>query len=148
MRNPLKAVTSTLAALGAARANMLVITAAYAIFALSLLLQPARWAATPAYANLLAIMPQRAWGALFAVTAVMLGAAVRLYSRRWLSVIALSAALAITTTWTAAFLIRWATSQSTTPETWVSWAVFEYLLVRALVLLGYREVKVPDGQRG
>ena len=97
-----------------------------------------------AYANLLAIMPQRAWGTLFAVTAVMLGTAVRLYSWRWLSVTALSFGLAITTTWLAAFIIRWATSSSTTPETWVSWAVFEYLLIRALASLGYKEVKVPD----
>lgn len=145
MRNPLdNAVTRTLATLGAARANMLVITAAYGIFAVSLIAQSARWASTPAYANLLAIAPQRTWGALFAITAAMLGTAVRLPSLRWLSVAALSVALAITTTWLAAFVIRWLTSGNTTPETWVSWAVFEYLLIRALILLGYKEVRVPD----
>ena len=148
MRNPLNAVTRTFATLGAARAHMLVITAAYGIFAVSLVVQPARWAATPAYANLLAIMPQRTWGVLFAVTAVMLATAVRLHSLRWLSVTALSLGLAITTTWLAAFVIRWLTSGSTTPETWVSWAVFEYLLIRALVLLGNKEGKAPDGPHG
>jgi hypothetical protein len=149
VRNPLdNAVTRTLATLGAARANMLVITAAYGIFAVSLTAEPARWAATPAYANLLAIMPQRDWGAAFAVTAVMLAAAVRLWSRHWLSVTALSVALAITTTWLAAFVIRWLTSGNTTPETWVSWAIFDYLLVRALLLLGYKEGGHPaEGRR-
>jgi hypothetical protein len=148
VRKLLNAVTRTLAALGAARANMLVITAAYGIFAVSLAFQPARWASTPAYANLLAIMPQRTWGTLFAVTALMLAAAVRQHSLRWLSVTALSLGLAITTTWLAAFVIRWLTSGNTTPETWVSWAVFEYLLIRALVLLGYKEGNVPDGPHG
>ncbi len=46
-------------------------------------------------------------------------------------------------TWGLAFVIRWLTSASTTPETWVSWAVFDYLVVRALVLLDYLEIRVP-----
>lgn len=126
----------------ATRVNMLVIAAAYAVFALSLLCQQARWALTPAYGNLLAIMPQQAWGAQFAGVAVILAVAA-LRPGRWLSVIALSLGLAITTTWLAAFVIRWLTSTSTTPETWVSWAVFEYLLLWALA--GNGGARQPEG---
>lgn len=125
------------------RTNMLVIGISYAVFALSLILQPRRWGMTPAYHNLLIIMPAQAWGACFAVVSAGLAAALWKGARyRWVSVLALSLGLAITTTWTAAFIIRWATSGATTPETWVSWAVFDFLLLRALMLLGYEEVRV------
>jgi hypothetical protein len=127
---------------------MLVVGITYGIFALSLIFQPARWAATPAYRNLLTIMPQRAWGAVFAVVAALLGSAVSRYGWRWLCVLALSAGLAITTFWATAFVIRWLTSASTTPETWASWAVFDFLLLRALSLLGYREVPAPPLHEG
>jgi hypothetical protein len=131
------------------RTHIAVIAAAYAIFALSLLLQPARWAQTPAYHNLLIIMDQQAWGTCFAVITVMLGAALWSGHRyRWVSVLALSFGLAITTTWCAAFVIRWLTNSSTTPETWVSWAVFDFMLLRALLLLGYEEVRVRVRDRG
>lgn len=129
--------------------NMFVIAVAYGIFALSLLFQPARWGMTPAYRNLLVIMDQRAWGTCFAVVTAMLAAALwkgRTY--RWLSVLALSLGLAITTTWVTAFVIRWLTSSATTPETWVSWAVFDFLLFRAFLLLGYEEVRIRIGGEG
>lgn len=133
--------------LGAPRANMLVVGAGYAIYALSLIFQGIRWTRTPAYHNLLAVMPAAGWGGCFAVVAAAQFAAVALYSRRWLSVTALTAAGVITVGWTLAFLVRWATSDSTTPETWVSWAVNCYLLARAAVLLDYREVLVPSPGR-
>jgi hypothetical protein len=114
---------------------MLVIGTAYAVYALSLLFQPARWSKTPAYHNLLAIMPAPAWGIVFAVIAAAMAGAVAFPRRRWLAVIALTAALAITLPWTGAFVVRWATSDSTTPETWVSWAVNAFLIIRAAVLL-------------
>jgi hypothetical protein len=126
--------------LGATRANMLVIAFAYGIYALSLLLQGQRWAKTPAYHDLLAVMPQAAWGACHAAASAALFAAVVFRRERWLSVAALTVALVITVPWTLAFMVRWATSDSTTPVTWVSWAVNAYLLVRAAVLLDYREV--------
>lgn len=132
--------------LGTARANMLVIAAVYSVFALSLIFQPARWAATPAYANLLAIMPQQAWGAGFAVVATLLLTAATRYRTRSLCVIALTLGLAITATWFTAFVIRWLTSANTTPETWGSWFVFGYLLARSLLLLGREEVRVPSSR--
>ena len=130
--------------LGASRSNMLVIGTGYGVYALSLLFQPTRWSRTPAYHNLLAIMPAPAWGLCFALTSAALFAAVAVYRMRWLSVAALTAAGVITLAWTLAFLVRWATNDSTTPETWVSWAVNAYMLGRAAVLLDYREVLVPS----
>ena len=130
--------------IGASRANMIVIGAGYCVYALSLLLQPARWNRTPAYHNLLAIMPAPAWGLCFALTSAALLAAVAVYRMRWLSVAALTAAGVITAAWTLAFVVRWATNGSTTPETWVSWAVNAYVLGRAAILLDYREVLVPS----
>jgi hypothetical protein len=139
---PLPPRRFSLRALGASRANMVVIATGYGIYALSLLFQGARWGKTPAYHLLLTVMPQAGWGACFAAVTVALVAAVRLPAIRWLSVAALTAALIITVAWTLAFLVRWATSGSTTPETWVSWAVNTYLLARSAVLLDYREVLV------
>lgn len=127
---------------------MAVIGTAYAVFALSLELQPARWGATPAYHNLLRILPQRGWGAVFAVTAVLLYAAVPRHGRRWQAVLALTAGFAVTTGWASAFVVRWLTSPNTTPETWVSWLLFDYLLLRAAVLLDYEEVRVPAVRTG
>jgi len=133
--------------IGASRANMTVIGTGYGIYALSLLLQGARWSRTPAYSNLLAIMPAPAWGLCFACVSAALLAAVAAYRMRWLSVAALTAAGIITLAWTLAFIVRWATNDSTTPETWVSWAFNAYLLARAAVLLDYREVLVPSRPR-
>lgn len=132
-----------LSTLGAARANMLVLGTGYAIYALSLLLQGVRWYRTPAYHNLLAVMPASGWGICFAVVSVTLLAAVYWHGKRWLPVTALTLAATITVPWTLAFVVRWATSDSTTPETWVSWATNAYLITRAAILLDYREVLVP-----
>ena len=129
--------------LAGARANMAVIAAIYGIFALSLLLQPTRWSTTPAYRNVLAIMPQHPWGLIFAVVSALLGAAILRPGRWWLSVLALTAAFMLTTTWDSAFVIRWLTSANTTPETWGSWSCFDYLIIRALLLLDYLEIKIP-----
>ena len=66
--------------------------------------------------------------------------------RRWVSILAITAAGMVTVGWGAAFMVRWLTSTSTTPETWVSWAVFGYLLVRAAALLddtGVTDVTLP-----
>lgn len=134
--------------LGAARSNMLVLACGYGIYALSLLLQGVRWSRTPAYRNLLAVMPASAWGICFAVVSAALFSGVRWHGARWPSVAALTAAAAITVPWTLAFVVRWATSDSTTPETWVSWATNAYLIARAAILLDYREVLVPSRRRG
>lgn len=128
-------VIAAIGSVGIARANMLFTAAAYLVLGLSLIWQPQRWSSTPAYRNLLELMPQQAWGALFAVLAGLLACAVWRHRSRWLTVTALAAAIAVTTAWCAAFVVRWLTSSNTTPETWVSFAVIDYLLLRTITLL-------------
>jgi hypothetical protein len=120
----------------AVRLNLVVMSAAFTIFGLSLLFQSHRWQSTPAYHVLLEIFAAQAWGGLFLVSGVLLGAAARLYGRmRWLAVAALMLALALTAGWMLAFTVRYLTSSDTTPETWVSWAVFGFLLLKAAARL-------------
>lgn len=114
------------------RLNLSVMAAAYSIFGVSLLAQPHRWQATPAYRVLLEILPPPAWGALFLAAGLAMGvAAWQFEARRWLVITALTPAIALTAGWMLAFLVRYLTSSDTTPETWVSWAVFLLLLLRA-----------------
>lgn len=113
----------------AGRLNLSVMTAAYLIFGFSLLFQPHRWQSTPAYHVLLQIFTAQAWGGLFLTSGAALGVAVWQFERRrWAVTAALTLAAALTTGWMLAFVARYLSSPDTTPETWVSWAVFGYLL--------------------
>ena len=120
---------------GTAGSHMLVIGVTYAIYSLSLFFPGARWHRTPAYRNLLLIMPTGTWGVIFGGTAVLL--LVSAYRRHpaWLAYAAILLAFMLTTCWDIAFIVRWITSGSTTPETWTSWAVFNYVLLRAGILI-------------
>jgi hypothetical protein len=104
--------------------------AAYSIFGVSLLFQPHRWQSTPAYHVLLIIFAAQAWGGLFLASGAAMGVAAWLFGRRWVAIAALTLALALTTGWMLAFAARYLSSSDTTPETWVSWAVFGSLLWR------------------
>jgi hypothetical protein len=111
--------------------NLLVMCAAFTVLGLSMVFEPHRWAATPAYHILLQIFAAQAWGGLFLASGLSLGLAAHLYGRaRWAVTGALMLALALTAGWMLAFVARWLTSGDTTPETWVSWAVFGFLLLR------------------
>lgn len=114
----------------AGRFNLSVMAAAYSIFGLSLLFQPHRWESTPAYHVLLEIFAAPAWGGLFLVSGVTLAAAAWQFGRRWLVIAALTLAVALTVGWMLAFVARYLSSLTTTPETWVSWAVFGILLLQ------------------
>ncbi len=88
-------------------------------------------------------MSQQSWGIIFGVIAGLLGYAVVLKTNRTVNVFVLVSAIALTTFWDVAFVVRWATSANTTPETWTSWFVFDFVLIRALHLLNYQEVRIP-----
>ena len=122
--------------------NLAVMSAAFAIFGLSLVFQARRWGATPAYHLLLQLFRAQVWGALFLASGVTMGAAFWQYRRRWLLISALTMAFALTNGWMLAFVSRYLTSPSTTPETWVSWAVFDYLLFRVSLSLDF-SVRTP-----
>jgi hypothetical protein len=114
----------------AARLNLGIMSAAYLVIGASLFFQPGRWEATPAYHVLLEIFPAAEWGRLFIAAGTLLACAViELRRRRWVVVIALMWSIALTAGWMLSFVARYLTSGATTPETWVSWAVFLYLLL-------------------
>jgi hypothetical protein len=122
-----------LAAWPAPKLNLVVMGAAYLIFGLSLMFQPHRWASTPAYHVLLEIFTARTWGVLFIVSGAALAlAAWQLAFRRWVV-----AAFTLTTGWMLSFVARYLTNPSTTPETWVSWAIFDYLLIKVAISLDH-----------
>ena len=114
----------------AARLNLTVMAAAFVIFGLSLTFQAHRWGSTPAYHVLLLIFPAQTWGALFLLSGAGMGLAVWQFERRWTVIASLTVAFTLTTGWALAFVVRYLTSPNTTPETWVSWAVFDFLLLR------------------
>lgn len=131
----------------AGRLNLSVMSAAFLIFGLSLAFQPHRWASTPAYHILLQIFPARTWGVLFLVSGVAMGVAAWQFDRRrWAVIAALTLAFTLTTGWMLAFVVRYVSSPNTTPETWVSWAVFDFLLLKVSVSLDRPRV-APDESR-
>lgn len=118
----------------AGRLNLCVMSTAFVIFGLSLIFQAHRWASTPAYHILLLIFPARIWGVLFVAAGAALGlSAWQFTRRRWIVVGALTVAFTLTTGWALAFVVRYVTSTNTTPETWVSWMVFDFLLLNVAV---------------
>lgn len=117
---------------------------AFTIFGLSLMLQSRRWASTPAYHVLLEIFTARTWGILFLTSGVSMGVAAWQFQRRWLLVASLTLAFTITNGWMAAFVVRYLSSPNTTPETWVSWAVFDYLLLRVSQSIDSAPRQPPD----
>jgi hypothetical protein len=120
-------------------------SAAYAIFGLSLLLQGHRWHSTPAYHVLLQVFPAPVWGTLFLLSGVTMGLAVRWFSRRWAVVASLVLAFALTGGWMLSFIVRYLTSPSTTPETFVSWAVFAFLLLKVAASIDRGPSLPPPG---
>jgi hypothetical protein len=122
--------------IGASGSHMLVMGLTYAIYSWSLAFQSQRWHRTPAYHNLLIIMPTGTWGVFFGVSAVLLLAGAFRPRPPWLAYSAVLLAVMLTASWDVAFIVRWITNSATTPETWTSWAIFSYVLLRAGVLVG------------
>jgi hypothetical protein len=120
----------------AGKLNLSVMSAAFIIFGLSLAFQAHRWESTPAYHILLQIFSAQVWGVLFLASGAAMGAAAWQFGQhRWLVIAALTAAFTLTTGWMLGFVVRYASSPNTTPETWVSWAVFDFLLVKVAISL-------------
>lgn len=132
----------------AVKLNLSVMAAVFVIYGLSLIFQPHRWASTPAYHVLLQIFGAPVWGGLFLGSGVAMGLAVWQFGRRWAVVASLMAAFTLTTGWMLAFVVRYLTSPDTTPQTWVSWAVFDFLLLKVLVSLDrpHRLAALPDSE--
>lgn len=118
------------AGLGVARSNMIVLAVVCIGLAQEMQLQPLRFTRTPAYGNLLALLPIEAWGWAYAVAAVLLVAAVL-----WPSLALYTATFTFTLTllavWWLIFLVRRVTDISTTDVNLLNWGVLLYLAARA-----------------
>ncbi len=111
---------------------------AYTAIGVTLILQPSRFAKTPSYGNLLMLLDQATWGVIYLAVAALLGLSLTALPRRrkWTAaVIAHTAAIALTATWLAAFVVRYLTDTGTTIVNVVSWSVFFALLVRSVLTL-------------
>ena len=108
-----------------------VVALAYLGIALGLLFQPDRFAKTPAYHNLIAVLAAQAWGVLYLMAALGLLAGA-LVARRWRPAVSITAhtiTVALTAWWLLAFVVRYATDVSTTIVNVISWAVFLALVL-------------------
>jgi hypothetical protein len=128
------------------RLNLSVMAAAFVIFGLSLVFQSHRWESTPAYHVLLLIFAAPVWGVFFLASGLGMAAASWQF-RRWIVIVALTAAFTLTTGWMLSFIVRYLTSPDTTPETWVSWAIFGFLLLKVAASLDRpREAAQEDAE--
>jgi len=137
-----------LASWPAARLNLAVMSVAFLIFGFSLIFQAHRWGSTPAYHVLLKIFRAPAWGALFLLSGTALGvAAWQMAFRRRVVITALVLAFTLTTGWMLSFVARYLTSPSTTPETWVSWAIFDFILIKVAISIDHPAPPLPRPAR-
>jgi hypothetical protein len=137
-----------LPALASGKTTLGVMAAAFLVFGLSLVFQPHRWGATPAYGVLLQVFPARVWGGLFLASGTLMGASVWQFQRRWLLVGCLTMAFAMVNGWLGAFVARYLTNGDTTPVTWVSWAVYDYLLLRVALTVDFFAPPAPEPAPG
>ena len=117
------------------RFNLLVMGIIYATFGLSMHFQPLRWTRTPAYHDLFQILPESVWANIYLLGAVALLGAMVFSRHYWVVVVSVTFGLMISMSWALAFVVRVMTSSNTTPETFMSFLAFSYLLVRVLLLL-------------
>lgn len=96
--------------------STVMITAFFFCLSAGLIFQPLRWSATPAYGNLLDIMPAFSWGIVTLVIGVILLIAliVTYPLARAVSIIGHTFAFIFILGWSLAFIVRWATDSHTT----------------------------------
>jgi hypothetical protein len=128
----------------AGKLNLYVMSCAFVIFGLSLMFQSHRWESTPAYHVLLQVFRAQAWGVLFFLSGAGMGVAAWQFASRRAVIASLTVAFTLTTGWMLAFVVRYVTSPDTTPETWVSWAVFDFLLLNVAISIDRGPQPPPD----
>lgn len=135
------------------RANLLVMAAVYLTFGVSMVVTPSRWSQTPAYGAIFRELPERDWAVIYLVVGGLLLAAALWMAdgsrKRYVFAMAsITLGLMVSVSWMLAFIVRVLTNPSTTPETFMSFLVFSYLLVRVAILLDDEaRVMAPHGRR-
>ncbi|MDP9115819.1 MAG: hypothetical protein M3O28_00820 [Actinomycetota bacterium] len=118
--------------------NCLILAAVHVLWGVSLIVQPHRWTATPAYYNLFHVIPEFWWGVIYLVASVLLAVGVYVMRHRrrlWVIQTAITVNFVLTSAWGLAFVVRYLTNPSTTPFTFGSSVIQIYLLVRASIWL-------------
>lgn len=101
-----------------------------AIFGLALVFQANRWGRTPAYGNLLQILPAPVWGFVYLGAAVLLLTGLLLKIRP-VSMAGHTLAFILLAAWELAFFVRWVTDPFTTIANVVAWGYYLSLLMRS-----------------
>jgi hypothetical protein len=124
---------------------MLWMTAVFFTIGITLILQPERFANTPAYGNLLAVFGQTVWGIFYMAGAAFAAISFLLYRRKVLVAVAMFAAGIDALAWWLAFDERYITDKGTTIVNVVSWATYLYLIIRSVITLddALDEIEVP-----
>ena len=117
------------------RAHMTILAVVFAAIGVTLWLQPGRYANTPSYANLLAILPQHEWSVIYLSAAVLNVTAIWQYAHRALVITSHTVAIVLILAWLLAFVIRYLTDDGTTIVNVMSWSVFLYLAFRSALMV-------------
>jgi hypothetical protein len=117
------------------RAHMTLMMGVFWAIGLTLWFQPGRYANTPSYADLLAILPQHGWSAFYLAAGTLKAASIWRYEQRWLVVVTHTVAIALVGSWLLAFVVRWLTDPGTTIVNVASWSTYLYLVIRSALML-------------
>jgi hypothetical protein len=131
--------------LGEARSHMLWMSMIFTAYGITLIVQPGRYANTPAYGNLLEVFSQTVWGVLYLAGAVSAVLSFLLYRRKVLVYVGLFAAGMVLLSWWLAFDTRYVTDKGTTIANVLSWGTYLYLIVRSAITVddAPNEIEVP-----
>lgn len=99
------------------------------VFGFTLIFQSSRWSRTPSYGNLLRIFSADTWGFIYLAVGILLFLSVAFYTVRMLGVMSHTFAFVLLLGWEVAFIIRYATDQSTTIVNVMSWLNFLFVLL-------------------
>lgn len=107
-----------------------------------LLLQASRWSATPAYANLLAILSAPAWGLIYLLLGAVIGTVAAVDDLRRFSLWVHAPMFGLLAFWDVAFIVRWWTDDHTTIANVLAWSVYLFTAVRSSVAVAERHDRV------
>jgi hypothetical protein len=113
------------------RAHLVFMTVVFIGLGATMILQPTRYANTPSYANLLALVPAWGWGLAYLFCAALHIFSLFEWRRDVIVYMSHTVSIVLTAFWWVAFLVRWVTDDGTTIVNVLTWGTFLYLLLRS-----------------
>lgn len=111
------------------------ICVAYTVYGLGMVMQPARFASTPAYGILTQLLDIRWWGGAYLLIAGLFAVYTVVVTGRVFGIVTHMLALLVTAMWLLAFIVRWLTDSNTTVVNVASWLVLTLLIARSATLI-------------